>query len=525
MGEQGKTHPRMTMCGLGAMVAAILSLGLLASPSAAETYSVKLCAEGANADGIQMLTLVGTKQVDNNDLCTQRSNNGVAGIEQRVVGTTGAAFGGAQWNLVAPPGTVIKTLEGSRSSSFEWDPPGMSWLATDATGRRLDHVETSARSTEHVVYSVNSPVFTSSLQCTVSQFPGCPLQATRLGLHAWVGLASMTAILEDNFPPVTAFGSLPAEAFNTVDVPFATTDRGAGVEQVEVFVDGRMKEAITETNGGRCHRPFIFLVPCSPEVRGSYSLDTTTLKAPVDGPHVIRVVATDASGGTGEASETINVRNAPGNTGRPQLTGVGALGATLSATQGEWDGAPAQFSFQWLRCEPDVQSGSETGCTPIPEATQSSYLLAAGDVGKRDLVRVTARSAFGAASAVSDPSGPVAGPPPLGPQLTAASLSPRRFRRGVPRARGKRRGSFVHFYSSEAGTLRVSVARSRKGRTGRPVATFARKIRAGTNRIRFTGRAGHRALRPGRYQMTLTVRNSAGAESSPVHLVFKIIPG
>jgi hypothetical protein len=82
------------------------------------------------------------------------------------------------------------------------------------------------------------------------------------------------------------------------------------------------------------------------------------------------------------------------NTVSPTITGKPRVGQTLSASQGEWQGSPTSFFYQWLRCAADGGS-----CTPIDGATQPTYALVAPDLGNRIRVEVVAENADGASPA------------------------------------------------------------------------------------------------------------------------------
>jgi hypothetical protein len=124
----------------------------------------------------------------------------------------------------------------------------------------------------------------------------------------------------------------------------------------------------------------------------------------------VRVTATNSSGSTTVASNATSVvgGSAPANTRAPAVSGSMVDGATLTATAGTWTGAaPITFAYQWQR-----SNSPGTTFAPISGATSALYRLAAADVGRRILVRVTARNAAGsttaqsAASAVVQASGP-----------------------------------------------------------------------------------------------------------------------
>ncbi len=91
---------------------------------------------------------------------------------------------------------------------------------------------------------------------------------------------------------------------------------------------------------------------------------------------------------------TAAARVAPVNTVSPTISGKPRVGQTLSASQGEWQGAPTSFFYQWLRCD---ESGDS--CAAIDAATQPTYVLAGADVGNRIRVEVVAENADGASPA------------------------------------------------------------------------------------------------------------------------------
>jgi Tol biopolymer transport system component len=114
------------------------------------------------------------------------------------------------------------------------------------------------------------------------------------------------------------------------------------------------------------------------------------------------------------------------------------------------------------------------------------------------------------------------------PVLSGARLSRRRFRVGrarTPLAAKLRPGTVLRFRSSEAGTASVTFARivRRHGRTHlRRAGRLTRKVSAGRARIALSGRVGRRAMRAGRYRLTLQVSDAAGNRSRPVRLRFRV---
>jgi hypothetical protein len=135
------------------------------------------------------------------------------------------------------------------------------------------------------------------------------------------------------------------------------------------------------------------------------------------------------------------------------------------------------------------------------------------------------------------------------PVFLAASLKPATFavdRRGAPEkpvASRARQGTTFRFRLSEAARVVFAIERAQPGRRskgrcvkpkrsnrGKPrctrfVATgrFAVAARAGANAKKFSGRIGRRALKPGRYRVTMTATDAAGNESAPKRLNFRVV--
>ena len=99
---------------------------------------------------------------------------------------------------------------------------------------------------------------------------------------------------------------------------------------------------------------------------------------------------------------------APQNTTEPSVSGTAELGKTLTGNRGAWTGGTITYAYAWLRC--DASGGS---CTPVANATSTTYSLAAADAGARMRFRVTASNADGPTTATSNPTSVVGatGPP------------------------------------------------------------------------------------------------------------------
>jgi hypothetical protein len=107
---------------------------------------------------------------------------------------------------------------------------------------------------------------------------------------------------------------------------------------------------------------------------------------------------------------------------------------------------------------------------------------------------------------------PTGAPTDLAPVITAASLSHRRF--SIARKHGT---DFRLTLSKKAG-VKIAIRRGR-GLAG----TLMRACHLGANRIAFSGRIGHRALRPGRYVATVTATDASGKRSIARTLRFTVV--
>ncbi len=113
---------------------------------------------------------------------------------------------------------------------------------------------------------------------------------------------------------------------------------------------------------------------------------------------------------------------------------------------------------------------------------------------------------------------------PAAPALSGLQLSRTRFAVGrartakVARARS---GTVVRFSLDRAATVKLTVQRRAHGRWVR-AGVLRRSAVAGANRVRFSGRIGRRALRPGRHRIVARARDAAGRTSAPRRVRFRI---
>jgi hypothetical protein len=91
---------------------------------------------------------------------------------------------------------------------------------------------------------------------------------------------------------------------------------------------------------------------------------------------------------------------APANTSPPTVSGTAAIGQQLTATPGTWTTAPGMpapiLSYQWQDCD-----GNGSNCSPILDATASTYTVQPSDGGNRLAVVVTASNTDGSSQASS----------------------------------------------------------------------------------------------------------------------------
>jgi hypothetical protein len=103
---------------------------------------------------------------------------------------------------------------------------------------------------------------------------------------------------------------------------------------------------------------------------------------------------------------------APKSTADPTISGLAEEGRTLSATNGSWSGStPLSFAYRWVRCGADGGLPDGSNCVFIGGATKSKYQLVRADVGFRIRIRVTATNSAASATAASNATQTVVGPP------------------------------------------------------------------------------------------------------------------
>ena len=115
--------------------------------------------------------------------------------------------------------------------------------------------------------------------------------------------------------------------------------------------------------------------------RNGYGTQYYNGKATLADAEPLAVVAGETKSGVNAAMVKL-VK--PANTSRPEISGVGKVGETLSCSQGVWSNSPTVYEFYWYR------SGRE-----IRGADASTYKLTTTDAGKAIKCGVVAENGAG----------------------------------------------------------------------------------------------------------------------------------
>jgi hypothetical protein len=140
-------------------------------------------------------------------------------------------------------------------------------------------------------------------------------------------------------------------------------------------------------------------------IQGATADKYTPAAADVNAYVRVEVTASNAVGAASADSNRVGPitgsGTAPVNTDRPSVSGTPAVGDTLEADPGKWDGDPAPtFTYAWQR-----DPGS--GWVPIAGAAGQHYTVVQADVKAQLRVDVTATNTVGSATADSQAVGPV----------------------------------------------------------------------------------------------------------------------
>jgi hypothetical protein len=163
----------------------------------------------------------------------------------------------------------------------------------------------------------------------------------------------------------------------------------------------------------RCDATGVGCVNLASQTQQTYTLDADdvgkTLRAVV--------TAVNADGNASATSETtapVPSASAPRNTTKPSISGVAKVGEELAADRGVWTGAPDRYAYQWERCD------TAAACVDIVGATGQTYGVRSADINRQLRVTVKATNEAGSATASSNTTSTVPGPPVVNrrPQIT-----------------------------------------------------------------------------------------------------------
>ncbi len=124
-------------------------------------------------------------------------------------------------------------------------------------------------------------------------------------------------------------------------------------------------------------------------IRGATRLTYTQVGADVSHTLALTVQATDLMGVAPAYSPLAGIVAGPAAVvaarAQPSLSGIPAVGQTLTVTGGAYTGAPTVFTYAWLRCNANGRL-----CLPIAGATAADYAVTREDAGHALVAQLTA---------------------------------------------------------------------------------------------------------------------------------------
>jgi TP901-1 family phage major tail protein len=210
-----------------------------------------------------------------------------------------------------------------------------------------------------------------------------------------------TAIVGARTDSVT-INSEPIDITDKDDAGWRTLLADTGLRSLSCEVEGVLKDATLL--GVSVGTASLLLEQCVAEIdgiatfTGDFWLQSLALGA--EQADAVTFTATLESAGT------VTATIAPYNTVAPAITGTTTVGQTLTTTNGTWAGdATITYARQWQRG--DAADQNHPSWTNIAAATNLTYVLQAGDSGKRIRCVVTATNSEGSTVALSNIVGPI----------------------------------------------------------------------------------------------------------------------
>lgn len=191
------------------------------------------------------------------------------------------------WRFASPPGTTIAGLTLDRRAAIAAGSEAV--YALRGSAERCDAFS-----------GCGDGVFDLPVPADALDFRlACPQAGCGAG-GATVVLQRLRIALRDDVAPVVSVVAPDAGPLRRALVVTAVAaDTGGGVAELELLVDGRQRAMRT-----LCRPPFRRPVPCPRHVRAALALTTGALR---EGPHMIQVAATDATGANRALSAAFGV--------------------------------------------------------------------------------------------------------------------------------------------------------------------------------------------------------------------------
>jgi peptidoglycan/xylan/chitin deacetylase (PgdA/CDA1 family) len=293
--------------------------------------------------------------------------------------------------VVAPSNTGLPLISGSAQEGQQLSTTDGSWSGSPATYSYQWQSCTSG-SCADIPNAVNSTYTPTSLD--VARTIDVVVKATNTAGTATATSAATAAVTPAIVIVAPANTGLPQVSGQTVVTEQLSTTDGSWSGSAATY-SYQWRSCVS----GSC-------VDIEGATGSTYTLTSNELGKTIEAV----VTATNAAGfASATSADTASVTTpvvAPANTASPMLSGTAQEGQQLSTTNGSWVGSPAIYSYQWRSC----YAGN---CTDIALATNQTYDVSTGDVGKTLEVVVTATNTAGNDSATSDPTMTVTAATPI----------------------------------------------------------------------------------------------------------------
>jgi hypothetical protein len=456
--------------------------------------------------------------------------------------------GAGQTILTAPSGASnVLRLFGSASSSVQdlriKIPADAAYqsngLSTDGVARRIDVVEDNAqqypRTGVHLenggTLQDSSVVLSGVLSTTAvwTDVGGGTVRGSTISANAGVAAAHGATIERSHFltsgvavaggPGVTTVNSSVIQVFGQPGVGLLAQPLGSG--DVTINADG-----VTLVGAGLGHV-------------NQQAARVSTHWAPAQNAHIglknsiIRGGNLEATA-TGTGHATITVSYSDLDPGANEVNGPPNATIDLSNTSNVGDAGfadPQLLDYHLLPSSPLIDAGDPNSPAGSDLDGKPRVVDGNGDgTARRDMGAFEYQTGLPGTGdpPPTPPTGEPGGGAPLdrqAPLIGGFRATPSLFalaRAATPVSARVARGTRFRYRLSEAARVTIRIQRARPGGRYVGVGTLRRSGAKGANRIRFTGRIGTRALKPGRYRAVISATDAAGNRSSLSRTVFRI---